>query len=542
MSQMRLSGLATGMDTDNMVKQMMKPYKIRVDKVKQDRQLLQWKQDLYRDMLTETNKFKNNYFEVLNSKDYMLTENSFVAYDIDTVNELSNKAASVKVTAGSGAIEGNYKIEVAELAMQAKIQGEKLGKDISNDSKLSSIGINKNDFFTLTYKIGSNPQESVQIKIEKDDMSVKDLSKLIADKTKGNVKLYYSELTENFTLKSEKYGEDVSIKLGTEDTINNIFGMGLKDKEEKGKDSMSIITAPGASTGISVKKSSNDFTIDGINYTLVDKGTNNISIKNNVDKPYEKIKDFVEKYNELIDNIGKKSEEKRQYKYLPLTDEQKKDMKEDEIKLWEGRAKEGLLKGDEDLRGMLEELRGAFFYYDKNMKGAVKGMDINLSDIGITTSSDTRQRGKLVIDDEKLKEALRDKPEEVAKLFTKTSETHKVYNPDNSHADKQTRFKEEGIFQRVNDIIMDYTRTSRNKDGKRGIFIEKAGIKGHFSEKTNLFSNNIKEKEDKIYEMEKKLAQRENRYYFKFAQLEKAMQKANSQAAWFAQQAGGGAQ
>ena len=279
MSQMRLSGLATGMDTDNMVKQMMKPYKIRVDKVKQDRQLLQWKQDLYRDMLTETNKFKNNYFEVLNSKDYMLTENSFVAYDIDTVNELSNKAASVKVTAGSGAIEGNYKIEVAELAMQAKIQGGKLGKDISNDSKLSSIGINKNDFFTLTYKIGSNPQESVQIKIEKDDMSVKDLSKLIADKTKGNVKLYYSELTENFTLKSEKYGEDVSIKLGTEDTINNIFGMGLKDKEEKGKDSISIITPPGASTGISVKKSSNDFTIDGINYTLVDKGTNNISVK-----------------------------------------------------------------------------------------------------------------------------------------------------------------------------------------------------------------------------------------------------------------------
>ncbi len=42
---MRLPGLATGMDTDTMIKTMMKPYTMRVDQMKQKSQILLWQQD-----------------------------------------------------------------------------------------------------------------------------------------------------------------------------------------------------------------------------------------------------------------------------------------------------------------------------------------------------------------------------------------------------------------------------------------------------------------------------------------------------------------
>ncbi len=40
MSSLRITGLATGMDTDNTIKQLMKPYNMKVDKLKQDKQIV----------------------------------------------------------------------------------------------------------------------------------------------------------------------------------------------------------------------------------------------------------------------------------------------------------------------------------------------------------------------------------------------------------------------------------------------------------------------------------------------------------------------
>ncbi len=208
-------------------------------------------------------------------------------------------------------------------------------------------------------------------------------------------------------------------------------------------------------------------------------------------------------------------------------------MKEDEIKRWEEKAKQGLLKGDRNLEDMLLELRNAF--YDK-----VEEAGISITDLGISTGRDTSKRGKLEIDEKKLKEVLENNPEKVIKLFTKQSDTVKSYDPDMSPSDREARWKEEGIFQRVNDILLDYTRTTRNSNGKKGVLIEKAGIKGDFSEVNNIFSTDLRDKDKRIEDMERKLFDKENGYYRKFAALEKAMNKMNSQSAWLAQQLGGG--
>ncbi len=57
---MRLPGLATGMDTDAMIKTMMKPYTMRVDQMKQKSQILLWQQDAYRNVMDGVSNITKN--------------------------------------------------------------------------------------------------------------------------------------------------------------------------------------------------------------------------------------------------------------------------------------------------------------------------------------------------------------------------------------------------------------------------------------------------------------------------------------------------
>ena len=165
---------------------------------------------------------------------------------------------------------------------------------------------------------------------------------------------------------------------------------------------------------------------------------------------------------------------------------------------------------------------------------------ISLTEIGLSTSSDISQRGKIIIDEAKLKTTIETRGEQVANLFIKSSTTHDSYDANYTSGERNIRNKEEGIFQRINDILKDYTRTTRDNSGKKGILLEKAGIKGDMSEFKSSLSEDIIKKDEKINEMIKSLADRENKFYLKFSKLEVAMNKLNSQSSWLTQQLGSG--
>ncbi len=71
-SKFRMTGMASGLDTDTMIKQLMKVEQYKVDKVKQDKQLLEWKRDDYRSMTTLLTGFKSDFFDVLKPTSDML--------------------------------------------------------------------------------------------------------------------------------------------------------------------------------------------------------------------------------------------------------------------------------------------------------------------------------------------------------------------------------------------------------------------------------------------------------------------------------------
>lgn len=351
--------------------------------------------------------------------------------------------------------------------------------------------------------------------------------------SKAGVKMTYSTASKKFTIESNDTGASSSLTFsngtdaGTANFLNTIFGVNSVNKT--GQDAQVEIKGPnGTSTYLKPK---NAFEIDGVNYTLNAESATPIkfSLTQNTDDAFNKIKAFIDDYNKIIGDINSKISEKKQYKYLPLTDEQKSEMKENDIKNWEDKAKEGLVRNDSDLSNMLGTLRRAF--YD-----SVKDVGLSLRDIGLDTSSDYTENGKIIIDETKLREALKNNGDKVTELLTKKSLSSPRYDPNMSSIARAARYDEEGIFQRISDILEDYTRTTSGK----GILLNKAGIKGDFSDNNNTISEDLKNRDKKIKDMEVKLADRENRYYLQFAKLEKAMQQMNAQSNWLAQQLGGG--
>jgi len=371
------------------------------------------------------------------------------------------------------------------------------------------------------------------------DAKDKTIDQILRDiKTKTGVDINYSESSKKFTLSSANTGVNSSVYIedlgGTSflKTIlgDNVFGGVGTNKTITGKDTQFTLTDPSGKVS-TYAKSQNNFTIDGVNYNLNAKTTGEISfnLTTNPDDAVKKIMDFVNKYNEMIDKINTKISEKKQYTFLPLTEEQKKEMSEDEIKKWEEKAKQGLLKGDSELFNMVNSMRAAFF-------APVKGVALNLKEIGFDTSSDYSQKGKIVVDQDKLKQALKNKGDEVSEFFSKQSETHSTYYSTLNSDQRKVRNEEQGIFQRINDILKDYTRAT---DGK-GALLKKAGIQGDSTDKKNILTEYMEQKDKVIKDMERKLSEREKRLYKQFAQLEKAMNQMNAQSSWLAQQLGGG--
>lgn len=401
----------------------------------------------------------------------------------------------------------------------------------SLNDRMSSLINSSNSNNGYVEFIINNVQFKYNFSATDSNRSINDILNDISSKT--GLKASYSELGQVFTLASSTTGSDQQISGSESDSaykfLNTLFG--ASSFSDQGSNATATITDPKGNSS-TVNKTTNTFTIDGVTYNLLANDTSingvSITLTSNSQKTFDKIKAFIDKYNETIDGIREKILEKKQYDYKPLTDEQKKDMKEDDIKSWEDKAKQGLLGGDSMLQNMLNSMRRTFF-------DSVNGAGISLKDIGISTDSDYTKGGKIIIDEAKLKSAIQNNGDKVSRIFSQTSKIY--YDPD--HKTDSGRYNEVGIFQRINDILKDYTRTTRDSSGRKGLLIEKAGIVGDLSEFENMITKNLNDNYDKrIKDLTSQLAEKENNYYQQFSKLETAMQQLNQQSSWLTQQLG----
>lgn len=345
----------------------------------------------------------------------------------------------------------------------------------------------------------------------------------------AKVKISYMETSDRFSIVSTEPGASGQIKID-DNGLGKLFFSDSNVNLTQGQDAI-ISVKYGDDAPIEISRGSNTFNLDGLDVTVknkfgyVDDGTGNeildttstpvtFSAKADTEKITTAIKDMVKDYNEIIKLANDLVSTKKDRNYSPLTEEQKAEMSEDEIKKWEEKAKQGILFNDMDLRGFTDEIRFLF-------SGDTETIS-RLEQIGITVSSDNADNGKILLDEEKLKTALERNPNEVMDLFT-------------ADADTSTTGKG-GIMSQMKTVFDKYSSTEGTT---KGIFIEKAGSQySPLSLLDNTLLRQMNNIDDIVEDLKDKLQVETDRYYNKFTTLEKYIGQMNSQSDWLSQQLG----
>lgn len=628
---LRITGMATGMDTDSAIKQMMAGANAKLDKLNQNRKYTEWKQEAYRDIIKDFKALRDDY--LLSSAGISTNMIRNANYSAATITTLGNDADAMSALALPGAAIGSSKVTVSQIAKSAKIVGGNIDA-VNTNKKLSELGITDG---SLNITVGSDAA-TVTVDSTK---TIQDLINTIYNTKVGSssetlyskIKVSFSELTGSLTIETRSTGANQMLKIsdtnntilkglelpgtitgekltdGTTadttlgdlgmlldqplnftvngdvksinlttgqkisdvitafdaqgitasfDSITQKFSISTKDGGNlsidsnfdplklqqsggaTGQDSIVAITPSGSTIPTIVTKSSNSFTIDNITYNLIkDPGATaydvNLTTKADGQQGVDKIKTFLEKYNALVEKINTKLKEKKNYNYSPLTDAQKEQMSDDDIKAWDSKAKEGILKNDSELQSILYSMRNAF-------TSAVKSAGLTLQEIGIDTYSNFEaisKPGQLKITDEnKLKKALEERGDQVVKLFTvfepSENEIIDALGTEASEEEKEKyKYNNTGILQRLEKIIYNIAGKSN------GTLLEKAGYANTYSETTNMLTKQLKEQDKAISEMQKKIYTKQERYYQMFAKIESAMNELNAQQSWLMQSLGG---
>lgn len=342
------------------------------------------------------------------------------------------------------------------------------------------------------------------------------------NKSDAGVFLKYSTLTDSFSLTNKEYGavNDLTVADNSDKLLESLGIVGGGATKHTATDSVMNIDGVNG-----VTRNNNTFTIEGIVYSLKKTGTVDFTLEKNVTDLVEKIKNFVTKYNDMLDKVSTKSAEKYDRTYLPLTDDEKTAMSEDDIKNWETKAKTGLLYNDSMLNSVSTAMRRA-------MLEPISGLGLTLRDIGIVSNS-YQDKGKLTIDETKLNSALSNNYQDVVKLFTNESSTTYATALTDTTA-KATRFSESGLSQRIYDVLQDNIRTTSGK----GELLKKAGMPGDTTDFLNFISSDIINKDKNINTLTDRMNTKSDNLYKKYAALETAMSKMNAQSSWLQQQSG----
>ena len=490
---MRINGLNSGIDTESVVKALLSTDQNRIDNQSKQKQKLEWKLDSYRSIKTELKAFTQKYMSVLSS-DNLWSSSAL------KLNKVSVDSSAVSISASSSAKTGAMIIDsITHLAAAATANGSAgiaKGEGISNPYvALKDLELNT----ALEFDADGNISFSINGKdfTFHEDTTLQTMMNTINKDKDANATLSYSQLTNSFTLESDTLGSASSLVVVN--YSGNAFGDGTTTAGALGLDAGTYTNGRDALLSINnveVTRSTNNFTIDGITYTLNKASTSPIefTVAQDIDTAVNKIKTFIGEFNTLVSKYNGLVTEKTYKDFPPLTEEQRGEMTEDEIKKWEEKAKSGILRSDLDLTSMLSNFRLAF-------STKVEGTGMSLMDIGLSTISYSSD-GQIEVNETALRKALADDPDTVANLFTQSSS-----------ATGSAKFSESGLMQRLSSVINSYVND-----------IQSASVE--------MTEKRISEIENKMEELENVLASNQERYYARFTAMEEALSKLNSTSNW----------
>lgn len=406
---MRIGGLASGMDIDDIVSKMMLQHKAPVNKMSQKLQQLEWKRQELRDINRQILDFRNNTIFNLNMSSTFQKKSASV----------SGNTAAVSATSKGDALDGTYHVQVEKLATAANMQSGSLLIEGTNEkanlnTTLNQLGFDGEVTFTL------NDGESITVN---SDTTIK---QLIADiNKKTSVSAFFDSNSGRIAFQSKETGVQSKIEFNVMNPDNSGSLDQLKDILQIPTTYTNGSNGKVTVNGMLIEQGSNTFDINGTSITVHEVGSATVTTKIDTDSIVDSVKNFVEKYNDLLSTISGKLNEQRYRDFLPLTDEQRKQFKEEghDVEEWMNKAQSGLLRNDSSLNRLLSDMRLAIA---SPIQGAGSEFD-SLSAIGITQEKYVKgsdKNGNLVIDEAKLRAAIEKDPDALMNLFNQREGTN----------------------------------------------------------------------------------------------------------------------
>ena len=261
--------------------------------------------------------------------------------------------------------------------------------------------------------------------------------------------------------------------------------------------------------GASYTSTTNQLTVNGLTINaLAETGNDEITvtIANNTQGLYDKIKGILKDYNELINEMTKLYNAGSSRGYEPLTSEEKDAMSDSEIEEWEKKIKDSLLRRDDTLGSLLNGMTSAML---KSYN--INGKNYSLSSFGIHTlgvlnSADNEQNAFHIDGDsddiltsgntDKLMAALTNDPDAVVEFMKQLTS---------------------GVYDSINKKMSSTTLSSFN------VVYNDKEMAREYSDYTKTISK-----------WEEKLKDIEDSYYRKFAAMESALATLQSQQSYLA--------
>lgn len=168
----RMSGLASGMDTESIVKALMMAKTAKKTKIEAKKTKLEWKQNIWSGLNTKLYNFYKDYAGKLRFQS-----------NYQTKKATSSDTSKVTATAGSGATKGSHTLKVISLAAAQKVTGSKLGqytttetddqgvthtvqKDVSGSTKLTDLGFANDGSQQIQIKMGGADGKTISFNVD----------------------------------------------------------------------------------------------------------------------------------------------------------------------------------------------------------------------------------------------------------------------------------------------------------------------------------------------------------------------------------------
>jgi flagellar hook-associated protein 2 len=374
-SHISLSGLASGVDTDSVVSQLMALERQGESRLKLQQSASKVRQDALRDVATRLKNLENAAKELHSAGLWA-----------DTQSGESTDSSRVAVTSVGPSGPGGYTIEVERLA-----RAEQRTYDYSPPESDSTITIGGTPF---TVTAGMSLDSLVSSINSAANGPV--YAAAVTDPTTGNKQLVLSSRTPGQTGGFSAVGDSLS-----EDT----------DKARAGLDALFKVDGVERSSSSNVVSNA----IPGVQLTLKGTTAANSPVTVTVSAPSPdteaikaKLHTFVDQYNSTLDFLTRKVTE------APVANASTEDD-----------AAKGVLYGDQSLRNMINRLRTSVYSFLAPGNGTGPR---TLNDIGISTGATTGSgelnqdavSGKLTLDDKKLTDALTNNRDAVHALLGQT--------------------------------------------------------------------------------------------------------------------------